>query len=43
MGELFIRGRSPGRSHTTMTNMQGENHEIGHFRVRWLIRELDLT
>ncbi len=43
VNELFTQSRSSAGSRTIMTQMQGEGYEIGRFRVRRLMREMNLT
>lgn len=43
VNELFTQSRSSAGSRTLMTQMQGEGYEIGRFRVRRLMREMNLT
>ena len=41
--ELFVQSRSSAGSRTIMTQMQSEGFNVGRFKVRRLMRELNLT
>ncbi len=43
VNELFSQSRSSAGSRTIMIQMQEEGHNVGRYRVRSLMRELNLT